>query len=96
MTFRLPAPVTFILVMATVVALVIFFGAWAVSADSKQLGRTLSIGLSASPDQVGGFGKAPSDGFVATAENDPFRRAWDGGAGGEKEQAWWEKGLLNA
>lgn len=96
MTFRVPAPVSFILVTATIVALVVFFGAWVVSADSKDISRTLSIGLSANPDQVAGFGNTPSDGVVATSENDPFRQAWDGAGGGAENQAWWEKSLLNA
>ena len=98
MTFRVPAPVSFILVIATILALLIFFGAWVVSADSKDLGRTLSIGLSASPDHVGGFGNKPTGESVATAENDPFRQAWGstGGGQGTENQAWWEKSLLNA
>ena len=40
---RIPVPLTFSLVLAVVLALIIFFGAWAVSADTGN--RTLAFGL---------------------------------------------------
>ena len=42
-TRRIPVPLTFSVVLAIVIALIIFFGAWAVSADTGQ--RTLAFGL---------------------------------------------------
>ena len=42
---RLPIPMTFIVVVASVIFMIIFFGAWAVSADASEGGRSLSFGF---------------------------------------------------
>ena len=42
---RLPIPMSFIVVVASVILLIIFFGAWAVSADASEGGRSLSFGF---------------------------------------------------
>lgn len=47
---RVPIPLTFILVVAATVFLIVFFGAWAVSADADGRDKTLAFGF------VGGGG----------------------------------------
>ena len=103
MTFRIPAAFPALLAVAAIVALAVFFGAWAVSADSEDLGRTLSVGLSGNPEQFADYRKSSTDPDqlvdYSKSPVDPFKQAWPGAnqAGGSgAEQTWWEKSLLNA
>ena len=57
---RLPIPITFLVVMSAVIFLIIFFGAWAVSADVGDRDRALSFGF-------GGIG-APSTQALNSAD----------------------------
>ncbi len=50
---RIPIPVTFFVVLAVVIALIIFFGAWAVSADVGNQ-RTLAFGLPGTTPSISG------------------------------------------
>ncbi len=45
---RLPVPATFLVVVSAVIFLIIFFGAWAASADSGGGERKLAIGFAGS------------------------------------------------
>jgi hypothetical protein len=103
MISRISAPISAFLVISCIVALLIFFGAWAVSADSKQLGRTLSLGLSGNTEQFAAYDKPSADGNKLVdyrkGSADPFKQAWPGAsqeAGSTEDQTWWEKSLLNA
>ena len=91
-TNRLPVPLSFILVVAASVAMVIFFGAWAVSADKGQLERTFSYGVSP--------GISPAVDPVAVTEGArvPSSNPGDLSAGqtGASADTWWGKGLLAA
>ncbi len=68
---RIPIPVTFFVVVSAVIFLIIFFGAWAVSADTGAGGRTLSFGFvsgttatnatALNSGQEGGHGEAAGD-----------------------------------
>ena len=62
MTFskRMPVPVTFLAVLAVVLALIIFFGAWAVSADVSNQ-RTLAFGLPGTTPTISGGNLASND-----------------------------------
>ena len=44
MAKKFPAPLSFVIVVAAVVAVCIFFGAWAVSVDAADQDRALTIG----------------------------------------------------
>ena len=80
-TKRLPVPVTFLVVIASVVFLMIFFSAWAVSADSDGKGRALSFGF----------------GGGATASNTTALNSGQIGPDGEtSEDSWWGGALLKA
>jgi hypothetical protein len=103
MHFRIPAPVSALFAVAVIAAMVIFFGSWAVSADTKELGRTLSVGLTGNAGQLGGYDKSSTDGNqlvdYSKSPVDPFKQAWPGAnqeGGSAEDQTWWEKSLLNA
>ncbi|MCH7842160.1 MAG: hypothetical protein J4N69_05615 [Chloroflexi bacterium] len=84
---RIPVPFTFAVVLAVVLALIIFFGAWAVSADVGAQ-RTLAFGLpGTTPTLSGGNLRDPNSGpyqvgrLVSTVEN---------------SDTWWGKAFLRA
>ena len=84
----MPAPFIFLLVLGATVALIIFFGAWAVASDIE--GRQLTFGVAA--------GSAPDD---AAGGADAGRPAAFGAAPiGETDSAaadtWWGRGFLKA
>ena len=87
-TKRIPIPLTFFVIVAAIIFLIIFFGAWAVSADASDRDRALSFGFVAS--------RAPLD---ATATNSAQLSGGaavnqeDGVAGGD---SWWQKAFLKA
>jgi hypothetical protein len=84
---RIPVPLTFIAVLAVVLALIIFFGAWAVSADVGNQ-RTMAFGLpGASPTISGGNVQDNNAGPYQIARLD------DQGAAGD---TWWGKAFLRA
>ena len=86
---RMPAPALAILVSAMTVALFIFFGAWAVSADVQERDRTFSFAH-------------PVTGPNPTANtSDNFRAANQGGSALQRgdptyADTWWGKGLIKA
>jgi TRAP-type C4-dicarboxylate transport system permease small subunit len=77
----------FIAVLAVVLALIIFFGAWAVSADVGNQ-RTLAFGLpGASPTISGGNLQQENFGTYAVARLD---------SSGENSETWWGQAFLRA
>jgi TRAP-type C4-dicarboxylate transport system permease small subunit len=84
-TRRIPVPFIFIAVVALVVALIIFFGAWAVSADVGNQ-RTLAFGLP---------GTTISSGNVQEGDSGPYHIARLDGNGAASE-TWWGGAFLRA
>ncbi len=86
---RVPIPVTFLVVVAATIFLIIFLGAWAVSADISDQSRSLS------------FGFASSGTSLDASVLDPSQPAGDRAPGQEKsgagsEDSWWGKAFLTA
>ena len=86
----MPAPFVFVTVVAVTVALIIFFGAWAVASDAE--GREFTFGLA---------GTTLEDSETTNSEGDDDARAAFGVApiGETSEGAadtWWGKGFLKA
>ena len=86
----MPAPFVFLVVVTATVVLIIFFGAWAVSAESE--GRSLNFGLT---------GTTLEDSDVAGTEGGEQARSAFGVAPiGETSEgaadSWWGKGFLKA
>ena len=84
----IPIPVPFLIAVVLVVALLIFFGAWAVSADAERLDRTLSFGLSG--------GAYPGPGSARLERPSPSLAPADTGAGGSAVDTWWGRSLIAA
>ena len=86
---RMPAPALAMLVSAVTIALFIFFGAWAVSADVQEGDRTFSFGF-------------PVTGTTPLANtSDNFQAANQGGSALQTAEptfadTWWGKGLIKA
>ncbi len=84
---RIPVPVTFIVVIAVVLALIIFFGAWAVSADVGNQ-RTLAFGLpGTTPTLSGNSLQSDNSGPYQIARLDDQQVAGD---------TWWGNAFLRA
>ena len=78
---RFPIPITFFVVVSAVIFLIIFFGAWAISADVGDRGRALSFGF------VSG----------ATATNATAINASQAGVQGDNaSDSWWGGAFLKA
>ncbi len=85
-TKRIPVPLTFSIVLAVVIALIIFFGAWAVSADVGQ--RTLAFGLpGTTPTLSGANVQGHNSGPYQVARLDDHGSAAD---------TWWGNAFLRA
>ncbi|MDP6550303.1 MAG: hypothetical protein QF659_09555 [Dehalococcoidia bacterium] len=83
---RFPVPATFLVVVAATVFLIIFFGAWAVSAEVKEQDRKLSFGFAnrdASTDAN----------TLGAAQSSPTPGEAGGGSTGD---TWWGKAFLTA
>ncbi len=83
---RIPVPATFLVVVAATVFLIIFFGAWAVSADGQGPDRGLSFGFS-------NRGAGAGAGALNTAQNSATPAESGGGRSGDP---WWGKAFLTA
>jgi hypothetical protein len=83
---RIPVPLTFSVVLTVVIALIIFFGAWAVSADVGQ--RTLAFGLPGTTPTLSGANLQETD-------SGPYQiaRLGDHEAAGD---TWWGSAFLRA
>lgn len=84
---RIPVPLTFFVVLAVVLALIIFFGAWAVSADVGNQ-RTLAFGLpGTTPSLSGNNVQQHDEGPYQVARLDGEDVAGD---------TWWGQAFLRA
>ena len=86
---RIPIPLTFSVVVAVTVFLIIFFGAWAVSADAGNPNRKLSFGI------AGNNPGLAANTAGAYQENVPARFGEDEISAGENV-SWWSKSFLKA
>lgn len=84
---RIPVPLTFFAVLALVLALIVFFGAWAVSADVGNQ-RTLAFGLPGTTASISGENVQEND-----AGPYQIARLDDDGAAGD---TWWGQAFLRA
>ena len=84
----IPLPVSFILVLCLTIALMIFFGAWAVSADVGERDRVFAFA-------VPGGTAALTSNANATALALGESSAIEGGRTAASE-TWWGNGLLRA
>ena len=86
---RIPVPITFMVVLALITALLIFFGAWAVSADVKDQDRAFSFGFAV----AGTISQASSaDGTTPNARTNPDMALAEGSVG----DSWWGQALIKA
>ena len=84
---RIPVTLTFSVVLAVVLALIIFFGAWAVSADVGNQ-RTLAFGLPGTTPSLSGSNlREENSGPYQVARLDGQRSARD---------TWWGNAFLRA
>ena len=83
MVKRIPAPMTFVVVSAMIIALSIFLGAWAVSADVEDGDRAFSFGLPAAGtnSQTSFAGGSPPNAY---------------GDEGTVADSWWGQALIKA
>ena len=82
----MPAPFIFLLVLGATVALIIFFGAWAVASDIE--GRQLTFGVAA--------GSAPDDAAADAGRPAAFGAAPIGATDSAAADTWWGRGFLKA
>ena len=90
----MPAPFVFVAVIVVTVALIIFFGAWAVASDAE--GRVLTFGLTGSTlensETASTEGGSPSTSSGQAA----FGVAPIGETESVASDTWWGKGFLKA
>ena len=84
-----PVPVPFLAVAALTVALFIFFGAWAVSADVEERDRVFSFGF---PVVGAELSRPTSEGYSAYATGSLDQSS----AGESLADTWWGKSLTRA
>ena len=83
-------PVSFLVAVVAVIALLIFFGAWAVSVDAESRDRALALAL---PGGTMDFAAIPEK----KAEDAPFDpNAYFGGSDQTAADTWWGNALLKA
>ena len=75
---RFPIPITFFVVVSAVIFLIIFFGAWAVSADPADRSRSLSFGFVSGATATNSTALSSSQ--VGAIEGDNAGDSWWGGA----------------
>ncbi len=83
----IPLPVSFILVLCLTIALMIFFGAWAVSADVSERDRVFAFAVPGGTSAL--TADSNSTGLLALGEANPIE-------GGNAADTWWGNGLLRA
>ena len=88
MVRRTPIPVSFAIVVSGLIALFIFFGAWAVSVDAAEHDRELSFALGSSGAS---FGVNP----LVSETNDQVAAKVTTGDGSSAD-TWWGSSLLLA
>ena len=83
---KMPVPLSFVLVTAATIALLIFFGAWAVSADAASRDRELSFAIASNSS---GLGLGPLNSEAAQRQVAGQQDDIEGYA-----EAWWGKALI--
>ena len=86
---RIPVPISFMVVVAALIALFIFFGAWAVSVDADNQERNLTFAIARGDSSVM---VNPSDSSGATSQTTPSQGTYSGSAA----DTWWGKSLTLA
>ena len=90
---KVSAPLSFIVAIVATVALLIFFGAWAVSADSSSREHALSLAL---PGGVSGYAVTQTQTQAPQSETQKFLQSFEQGQSGQTAaDTWWGKALLN-
>ena len=87
---RSPIPLTFFVVVAATIFLIVFFGAWAVSADASDREKTLSFGF------VGGSGVLDSNAPSSSQLNDLEAPSLEEGNIDDAGDSWWGSAFLKA
>ena len=87
---RLPVPITFLVVVIVTIFLIIFFGAWAASADTGDQGRKLSFGFANSGTSLDATTLNSSE----SAENGAVSA--DDGGEVDTDLDWWQTAFLKA
>ena len=83
----IPLPISFLLVLAMTIALMIFFGAWAVSADVTERDRVFAFAVPGATSSL--ISDANSAGQLALGGSTTTE-------GGHAADTWWGNGLLRA
>ena len=86
---RVPIPISFVVVLAAIGALIIFVGAWAVSADAEQRERSFAAAIAGATT---GLGASPTSPSLPAGQGTPAASE----EGGSKADTWWGKTLLTA
>ncbi len=86
----MPAPFIFVVVVTATVALIIFFGAWAVSADAE--GRELTFGLPGTTLEESDIANTEGGGQARAA----FGVTPIGETSAGPADTWWGQGFLKA
>ena len=87
---RVPIPFIFFLVVAATIFMIIFFGAWAVSADSREGGRALTFGFAS------GGGSSNVTALSSSQAGDPGTPGLNQITGEAAEDSWWGSAFLRA
>ena len=82
---RLPVPATFLAVVLAVIFLIIFFGAWAASADAEGGERKLTLGFTGGAVATSATNVSSSE---ATSQGSLDQEA--------EEASWWGSAFLSA
>jgi predicted permease len=82
-----PIPISFAVMLAAIVALIIFFGAWVVSADAEQRERSFAAAIAGATT---GLGAGPISPSLPAGQGTPAASE----EGGSKADTWWGKTLL--
>ncbi len=85
-----PLPISFFVVVIVTLALIVFFGAWAASADLEERNRALSFGV---PGGVSFEAKGSSDGEEPLGIREAFAAS---NGNFESDSSWWGKSFLKA
>ena len=83
----IPLPISFLLVLAMTIALMIFFGAWAVSADVTERDRVFAFAVPGGASSL--IADADSTGQLALGDSRTIE-------GNHAAGTWWGNGLLRA
>ena len=87
---RLPVPATFLVVVLVTIFLIIFFGAWAASADTGDQERKLTFGFANSGTSLDATTLNSSESAVSAADGTAD------GSEGDAGRDWWQKAFLKA